>query len=273
LEPLRNWYDVRVFPFETGISIYFQVTTERKLAQEEREKLIAKLEAANAELERFTYTVSHDLRSPLVTIKGFVGLLEKDIADGDGDRARDGLARIAGAADRMELLLRELLELSRVGRIANPPTSVSLHDVVVEALALTEGILVQRGVEIVLPATMPGVCADCTRLREVLQNLIENAVKYMGDQARPRIEIDAREDRGEVLVRVRDNGMGIEPEYHERVFHLFDKLDREGEGTGIGLALVKRIVEVHGGRVWVESEGSGKGACFCFTLPREDKGP
>lgn len=269
IEPYRNWYDVRVYPFETGISIYFQVTTERKRAQEDREKLIAKLEAANTELERFTYTVSHDLRSPLVTIKGFVGLLEKDIADGDDDRARDGLARITGAADRMDVLLHELLELSRVGRVTNPPTNLSLREAVDEALSLTEGALVQRGVEVVLPPSLPRVRADRTRLREVLQNLIENAVKYMGDQARPRIEIDAREDRDEVVVRVRDNGMGIEPQYHDRVFHLFDKLDRQTEGTGIGLALVKRIIEVHGGRVWVESEGCGKGACFCFTLPRE----
>ena len=114
---------------------------------------------------------------------------------------------------------------------------------------------------------LPVVLGDRVRLTEVFQNLIANAVKYMGDQTNPRIEIGSRSDEAEVVCFVRDNGMGIDPRYHEKVFGLFERLDASNEGTGIGLALVKRIIEVHGGRVWVESEGRGQGSTFLFTLP------
>lgn len=100
-----------------------------------------------------------------------------------------------------------------------------------------------------------------------MQNLLENAVKFLGDQPNPRVEIGVREDRGATVFYVRDNGMGIEPSYHDRVFDLFEKLEVESEGTGVGLALVKRIIEQHGGRIWVESAGVGEGSTFCFTLP------
>jgi signal transduction histidine kinase len=112
------------------------------------------------------------------------------------------------------------------------------------------------------------VYGDRPRLREVLENLVDNAVKFMGDQPHPYLEIGARREDVEVVVYVRDNGVGIEPNYQEKVFGLFEKLDAESEGSGVGLAIVRRIVEVHGGRIWVESEGSGQGSTFCFALPQ-----
>jgi signal transduction histidine kinase len=114
---------------------------------------------------------------------------------------------------------------------------------------------------------LPSVHADRERLVDVLQNLLDNAAKFMGDQREPRIEVGVRRDHGRPVFFVQDDGQGIEPRYHEKVFGLFDRLDPLDEGTGIGLALVKRIVEVHAGRVWVESEGLGSGSTFCFTLP------
>ena len=241
--------------------------TERKKAQEERERFVEELEAKNAELERFTYTVSHDLKSPLVTIKGFIGLLEKDTAKGDTDLVKRDIEQIQNATDKMHQLLGELLELSRVGRLVNPPEELSLTVLAEEAIGLVTGQIIKGGVEVEIDPAMPTIYADRLRLVEVLQNLLDNAVKFMGDQPEPRIKIGTRDDDGEVVCFVQDNGMGIDPKYHEKIFGLFDRLDPRSEGTGIGLALVKRIVEVHGGRIWVESEGKGHGAVFCFSLP------
>ena len=240
---------------------------EKAEVEAQREKLIAKLEAQNAELERFTYTVSHDLKSPLFTIKGYVGMLSEDLAEANVESVEDDLLRISNAADKMAQLLADLLELSRIGRSVNPPEDVPLGELANEALQLVRGQIEQRSVQVELSSDLPVAFGDRTRLLEVLQNLIDNAVKYMGDQPHPRIEIGDRRDGDQTVCYVRDNGLGIEHRYHERVFGLFDQLDPKVEGSGIGLALVKRIVEVHGGRIWVESEGSGHGSTFCFTIP------
>ena len=242
--------------------------SDRKRAEREREDLIARLETQNTELDRFAYTVSHDLKTPLITIKGYLGLLEEDVLGNDPQQVADDMARIGGAADRMYELLGDVLELARVGRRVNPPEDVELRELAAEALELVEGRIADSGVEVAVASDLPAVYGDRMRLREVLQNLIENAAKHMGDQPEPRIEIGARRQGDELVCYVRDNGVGIEPRYHERVFGLFDKLDPQSEGTGVGLALVKRILEVHGGRIWIESEGIGRGATFCFTLPK-----
>ncbi|MBN2024615.1 MAG: PAS domain S-box protein [Pirellulales bacterium] len=241
--------------------------TERRHYERERESLVREFESQNAELERFTYMVSHDLKSPLITVKGYMGLLRQDIAGGNAEAAEDDLARMSSAADRMELLLGELLELSRIGRLVNPPRDIALSDLAREAVDLVAGQIGQRGVDVAIADDLPVVHGDRMRLLEVFQNLVDNAVKYMGDQPCPRIEIGVRRQAGPSCVYVRDNGIGIEPRYHERVFGLFDKLDARSEGAGVGLALVRRIVEVHQGRIWVESEGTGRGATFVLSLP------
>ena len=240
--------------------------TDRKRAEVEREELIARLEAQNAELERFAYTVSHDLKSPLITIKGYVGMLRQDLPEADSGLVGDDLSRISNAADKMDRLLRDLLELSRIGRLVNPPENVSLHELAHEARELVHGQAQEAGVQVEISPGLPTVLGDRVRLLDVLQNLLDNAVKHMGEQSRPRIEIGSRRDGNQTVCYVRDNGIGIEPRYHEKVFGLFDQLDQKVEGTGIGLALAKRIVEVHGGRIWVESQGSGHGSTFCFTI-------
>jgi len=242
---------------------------ERKRVQAEREQLIAELEAKNAELERFTYTVSHDLKAPLITIRGFLGYVENDALTGNLERVRADMQRITRATDKMQRLLNELLELSRIGRMMNPPQSVPFETIVYEALELVRGPIQERGVQVQIAPDLPPIYGDRARLVEVVQNLVDNAIKFMGDQAHPCIEIGRRgtDAEGKPILFVRDNGIGIEPQYHERVFGLFNKLDTQSEGTGVGLALVKRIVEVHGGRIWVESDGPGHGSTFCFTLP------
>lgn len=239
---------------------------ERRRMQAERETLIEELEAQKAELERFAYTVSHDLKSPLVTIKGFVGMLERDAASGRTERLRSDIDRIKKAADRMAQLLEDLLELSRIGRQVNPPQDVSLTELACEAAEIVLGQIRERAVDVVIEEAMPVVQGDRVRLLEVFQNLIDNAVKFIGSQPEPRIEVGAQENADETVYFVRDNGVGIDPQYCEQVFGLFERLDADAKGTGIGLAIAKRIVEVHAGRIWVESEGTGQGSTFYFTL-------
>jgi signal transduction histidine kinase len=240
---------------------------ERLRIEAERELLIKKLEANNAELERFTYTVSHDLRSPLVTIKGFLGMLAKDIADQHHDRVEKDMGRIASATDKMDALLSDLLELSRIGRIVNPPEEIDLVQLAQDAAENVEALLRDKNITLTIAPDLPTVPGDKVRLREVFQNLIENAAKYTGDQRSPMIEIGSRpQGEKEAVIFVKDNGLGIDPQYHARIFNLFEKLNPTVEGTGIGLALVKRIIEVHGGKIWVESEGVGKGSVFYFTI-------
>jgi len=233
----------------------------------QRQAFIDELESKNAELERFTYTVSHDLKSPLVTITGFLGYLEKDALAGDTEKIRGSIGRITKAAEKMQTLLNDLLELSRIGRMMNLPENVPFEDVVREALDQVRGRLDARNVQVQVQSGLPVVHGDRVRLVEVMQNLIDNSAKYSKPQSSACIEIGTqRDDQQQTVFFVRDNGIGIDPKFHERIFGLFNKLDAHAEGTGVGLTLVKRIIEVHGGAIWVESE-LGKGATFYFTLP------
>ncbi len=240
--------------------------TELQVELSLKQNLITELENKNAELERFTYTVSHDLRSPLVTIRGFLGYLERDAREGNMEGFYKDLERISKATLRMDSLLKDVLELSRIGRLVHKPQDVPFGELVEDALEIVHGRLEARGITLQTHPNLPLVHVDRPRLTEVLQNLIDNAAKYMGDQKEPLIEIGMHGmENGNPIFFVRDNGMGIAPEYQERIFRLFDKLDVTSEGTGVGLALVKRIIESHGGRIWVESK-LGKGSTFYFTL-------
>jgi signal transduction histidine kinase len=240
---------------------------ERKRVEAERENIIQELETKNAELERFTYTVSHDLKSPLITIGGFLGLLEKDALAGDTEKMMQDLSRIREAKDKMYRLLDELLDLSRIGRLMNPPENVSFAEIVDDALKLTEGQLKLGKIKVTVQENLPVVHGDRPRLVEVMQNLIDNAAKFSIGQPDPQIEIGAGKKSDEHVFFVKDNGIGIDPAFHEKIFGLFNKLDPKSNGTGVGLTLVKRIIDVHGGQIWVESDGRGEGCTFCFTFP------
>ncbi|NWF63390.1 MAG: PAS domain-containing protein [Chloroflexi bacterium] len=237
---------------------------------DERSQLLKEMEAKNAELERFTYTVSHDLKSPLVTIRGYLGYLRSDAETGDMARFDRDLARIIKSTETMQELLQDLLDLSRVGRTINPSDDIALGELVEETIQLIIPPEMQKKIVVQVLHPLPVIRADKTRMIEVLQNLLSNAIKFMGRQAQPTIVVgccgvDAETDFP--ILYVRDNGIGIATAYHEQVFELFNRLNPEIKGTGIGLALVKRIIEVHGGRVWVESEGANKGCTFFFTVP------
>ncbi len=262
----------------------------REEMMRERERLIAELEAhnteleaRNAEMERFNYSLSHDLKSPLITIRGFLGLLRKEATSGDLGGLRRTLRRIRNAADHMGRLLEQVLELSRIGRIEGPPEEVAMlelaHQAASEVIcrAATPG---RPGggkmihLEIEVDPALPVVTGHRRRLAEALVELLDNAARFMGPQQSPRIKIGCRRDGNATVFEVRDNGIGIDQRYRDQIFGLFDRLDQGGEGTGIGLARVRRIVEMHGGRIWVESDGRQRGSIFCFTLaPREPPPP
>ena len=167
----------------------------------------------------------------------------------------------------MSVLINDLLDLLRVGHVVFVSEKVSRDDLVRNTVHALEPQVSGSITEFKISPDMPHVIADRLRLREVLQNLVENAVKFMGAQPTPIIEIGASVKGEEVTCFVRDNGAGINPAYHERIFGLFDRLDAGVQGSGVGLALTRRIVELNHGRIWVESEGRNKGSTFYFTVP------
>lgn len=240
----------------------------RKKVEKDREKLIQELKAKNQELNRFAITVSHDLKTPLITISGYLGYLERDARDGNFERLEKDLAQINDAAKQMGKFVDQILDLSRVGRIINPPADVPFGFIVQEALKLAQGLIEANQVKVQTGPELPIVHVDGIRMIQVMQNLITNSIKFMGSQQDPCIEIGTRKVNDKDEFFVRDNGIGIDPQNQSGIFELFYKLDGSTEGSGIGLALVKRIVEVHGGKIWVESE-LGKGATFFFTLGQQ----
>lgn len=245
----------------------FKLVSLRAAGELERHQAGIALQQKNQEIERFTYAVSHDLKSPLVTIKTFLGYLQQDLADGSAEAVEKDLDFMRTAAEKMSRLLDELLRMSRVGRRVNPQQPRTFVELVNEALTAVAGAIEKRGVEIQVEEAPTILRGDPSRLAEIWQNLIDNAVKYMGPQLSPRIEIGLRRDKQNQVFYVRDNGIGIDPRHSGKIFGLFEKLDPATEGTGLGLALVKKIVEHYQGSIWVESAGPGHGSCFLFTLP------
>lgn len=240
--------------------VEFRDITERKRTEEA-------LQQKNQEMKQFVSIVSHDLKSPLVTVKAFADMLRQDLLNGEQQQINEDLDYIDKAADKMGQLLDALLQYSRIDTVDATAQSLAAGQSVEDCLAALAGILQQHQVQVStskLPQLLHG---DPLHFGQIWQNLIENAVKYRGDQDQPQIEIGATQEGHEVVFYVRDNGMGIAPEHRERIFNLFSQLDPNSDGSGLGLALVKKIVSIYQGRIWVESAGEGRGSCFHFTLP------
>ncbi|QDU74073.1 Phytochrome-like protein cph1 [Bremerella volcania] len=240
--------------------------TERIESEKVRESLIRSLEATNTELKQFTYTVSHDLKSPLITIKGFLGILTEDIESQDKSAIEEDLSIIGSAADGMKQLLDDLLELSRIGRNVKSRTMISLNEVISEAITLLAGQIESQNAEVRSDIDDVHLYGDAVQIRQLMQNLIDNGIKH-NRKPHPKVTITAHEEDDFVLIEVIDNGPGVAIEYQERIFQLFDKLDPDSEGTGIGLAIVKRIVDFHGGTIELQSDGEGNGCTFRLKLP------
>ena len=257
--PVTDPYGVVIGAIEVTHNI-----TERKKADEELKKMLAELERSNAELERFVYVASHDLQEPLRMVSSYVQLLEgryKDKLDAD---ANDFIDYAMGGAKRMQELLNDLLTYSRVGTQAKPFKYTDMEAVLEAALANLQ-VTIKESKARVSHDPLPKLMADEGQIVQVLQNLISNAVKFRSEKS-PRIHVSAEQRDSEWVFSVKDNGIGIEPQHFDRIFLIFQRLHRdEYPGTGTGLAIAKRIVERHGGRMWVESQ-PGKGSTFYFSI-------
>jgi PAS domain S-box-containing protein len=240
----------------------------RKRVQTELARKTAELERSNSDLEQFAYVASHDLREPLRMVNSFLGLLERRIADKLDDESREFIDFAKEGAKRMDHLILDLLEYSRIGRNALPDQPVSLAHALDTALTNLTITIAESGAEVATPAEMPSLCVDDVEFVRLFQNLIANAIKYHHPDRPPRIKVSAQRTEEGWEFAVSDNGLGIEPQYFDRIFQIFQRLHTRGEadGTGIGLAVCKRVVNRYRGRIWVESQ-PGEGSCFCFTIP------
>ena len=253
----------------TSTDIHDQVLLAENLERKVLERTRA-LEEANAELEQFAYAASHDLKEPLRGIHNYARFLSEDYADRLDGPGRERLQALMRLAERMDRLVDALLQFSGAGRVELVLAAADLSTVLAETLQALAGTLVERSVEVRMPAPLPVIRCDRVRVGQVFHNLIGNALKY-NDKNHKWVEIGWHHDAGETIFHVRDNGIGIPGKHLEAIFRIFKRLhgrDQYGGGTGVGLPLVKKIVERHGGRVWVESE-PGVGSTFYFTLPAQ----
>lgn len=239
----------------------------RRQAEEEREKLLEGLFRSNKELEQFAHIASHDLQEPLRKIASFTELLAKRYKGKFDDKADTYIEYIVDGANRMKILINDLLGYSRVMSRGREFGEVDSNIVLRRVLETLDMTIKENGAEITSDP-LPVVMADEIQLSQIFQNLISNAIKYRGEQS-PKVHISVVKTEKEWTFSIRDNGIGIAPEFHERIFVIFQRLHTRAQysGTGIGLAICHKIVERHGGRIWVESE-AGKGATFYFTIPR-----
>jgi len=224
------------------------------------------LASKNAEMELFLNTVSHDLKSPVVTCLGLNGMLRDDLRAGRLAEMQDSIDRIDRSVKRMRQLIDSLLDLSRIGKVQFDIVDVDLLSLVQSIQEDLKPRMAQAGVTLVVEKELPRVRGDSQWLTEVVENLLINALKYGCDNPQPQITVGARQHDGEHHLFVRDNGRGIDPAHHSRIFEPFRRLRTEKEGSGMGLAIVARIVKMHGGKVWIESQ-PGHGATFWISLP------
>jgi signal transduction histidine kinase len=247
-----------------------QSEQERLHAVKELEQTADELERSNADLQQFAYATSHDLQEPLRSIAGFVRLLEKRYKGKLDSDADDFIRYTVDGVRRMQAIIKDLLEYSRVGTNAGEFKPADSSSVVGKAISNLQAAIQDSGAA-VTHDDLPTVIADEPQMVRLFQNLIGNAIKFRGEDP-PKVHISSAKRADEWIFSVRDNGIGIDPEHAERIFVIFQRLHTREEypGTGIGLAICKKIVERHGGNIWVESE-PGKGSTFFFTLPRREE--
>ncbi|TFF34740.1 PAS domain S-box protein [Mucilaginibacter psychrotolerans] len=271
--PLQKWYEISAYPSARGLSVYFKDITERKihnielLELNESLRMKAKeLAISNAELEQFAYVASHDLQEPLRMVTSFLTQLERKYNDIIDDKGRQYIHFAVDGAKRMRQIILDLLEFSRVGKIEDKLQEVNINVIIEDILALYRKQIQDKRAKIECK-DLPVLKAYKTSLRQVFQNLISNSLKYSNAAVHPEIKIKCVDHDSYWEFSVTDNGIGIDAEYFEKIFIIFQRLHNKNEysGTGMGLAVTKKIVESMGGKIWVES-AEGKGSTFYFTI-------
>jgi signal transduction histidine kinase len=262
----------RSFNQMTDSLVEAKANVEQKKAELEEQKKL--LEKANQELDSFVYTASHDLRAPLRAISSFSSFLEEDYYDKFDKEGRDYLKEIREGAQRMDQLIEDLLSLSRISRIKNPYEEVNMNSLIRSVIKRIEFDIKKHKVVLNIQENMPTVKCDRIKISEVFLNLINNAIKFSSknNKENPKVDIGYVPEDNFHKFYVKDNGIGIDPKYHQQIFGIFKRLHttEEYEGTGAGLSIVKRVIDDHGGKIWIESE-QGKGATFYFTIPKQTK--
>jgi PAS domain S-box-containing protein len=269
-----RWIEWRSIPQDELIYAAARDITERYAMEQALRERGEDLARSNADLEQFAYAVSHDMRQPLRMVGSYLQILEKELADVLTDETREYLHFAVDGARRMDGMILGLLDYSRVGRKTDPKAWMNSRESLDEALSFLRPAVLESGAEVRVSGQWPQVFASRDELTRLFQNLVGNAVKYSVSERPPVVDVTVRDQDRDWLFSVRDNGVGVAPGQQDRLFKVFSRLHARGryEGTGIGLALCRKIVEHHQGRIWVESEGEGKGCAFFFTLPKVVEG-
>ncbi len=271
--PLGKWYEISAYPSGSGLSVYFKDVTERKVSDTQLKELnnslklqTKELATSNAELEQFAYVASHDLQEPLRMITSFLTQIEKKYNNKLDEKGRQYINFAVDGAKRMRQIILDLLEFSRVGSIEDGAEDINLGKLIGDVSALYRKQIEEKNATIVFN-NLPVITSYKGPVRQIFQNLISNSLKYCNVKARPEIDISCKDIGGSWLFAVKDNGLGIEPQYFDKIFVIFQRLHNKDEysGTGMGLAIAKKIVENLGGTIWVESE-KGLGSTFYFTI-------
>lgn len=254
---------------ETGMQVIASIVdiTERKRDEAKLHQVYEEVEQRNREMEQFVHTISHDLRSPMEATMGFVEWIREDLAEGNVAEITEALSHIDQSTQHMRHLIDDLLKLSREGRMELKLEKVDIRRLLQTILDAAAPKIAAKKARVEVAPDFPMVIADPDRLRQVFENLLLNALKYGSGAPEPQIRLGWKDEGNTVAFYVADNGQGIPLSAHEKIFRLFERLDLSQEGTGIGLSIVARIAEIHGGRAWVEST-PGEGATFWFTLPQ-----
>ncbi len=241
--------------------------TQRKMAEEKLHKAYDEVRQKNIEMEQFVYTVSHDLKTPLVTSSSFISFLKEDLQEKNYDSVFDSMDRLEKAHHRMQELIEDLLQLSRAGTLELKYEYTDMRDLVTSIQESLADIIKEKNFEFTFHDLPKKVLCDRRRIYQVLENLINNALKYAADVEKPKIEIFGAETDKEIQICVKDRGPGVEPIYQKKIFGLFQRLDNSKEGTGVGLTIVSRIMQIHDGRCWIQSQPP-EGCEFWIAFPK-----
>jgi PAS domain S-box-containing protein len=272
-EPLQKWYEISAYPSGKGLSVYFKDVTDRKLYEirltelnQSLQKQTKELAISNAELEQFAYIASHDLQEPLRMVTSFLTQIEKKYADIIDDKGRQYIHFAVDGAKRMRHIILDLLEFSKVGRADESFENVDLNKIVSDIIVLYKKKIEEKRAKIIID-DLPVIRTLMVPVRQVFQNLISNSLKYQKAGHAPILNIGFADDGDHWKFSIKDNGIGIDPEYFDKIFIIFQRLHNKDEysGTGMGLAVTKKIIENLGGKIWVESK-EGEGSKFYFTI-------
>lgn len=272
---VSTWFEVSVYPSSNGLAVYFKDVTERKQTEKQLQELnedlirqAKELEISNKELEQFAYVASHDLQEPLRMITGFLALIEKKYNEILDERGKKYIYFAIDGAKRMRQIILDLLEFSRLSNLEEEIELVDLQEIMNEVLVLNRKVISEKKAKIKFE-NLPKLRAVRVSMLQLFQNLVNNGLKYQREGVQPLVSINAQEIGDFWQFSISDNGIGIDENYFDKIFVIFQRLNRKEEysGTGMGLAICKKVIEGMGGRIWVESE-KGIGSTFYFTLPK-----